>query len=89
MATRLATLPLDCRGSETRNQVKLSGLWVYRDPKVGTLQGYPYLIGLQYKGFYMGYPNPNFCLCAFLGPYKEHTCLGFLIMMSLYKCSKR
>ena len=29
---------------------------------------HPYLIGLYYKGVYMGYPYPNFCLCAFLGP---------------------
>ena len=26
-------------------------------------------MGLLYKGVYMGYPYPNFCLCAFLGPY--------------------
>ena len=32
------------------------------------LPGYPYLSGLHYKGVYMGYPYPNFCLCAFLGP---------------------
>ena len=31
--------------------------------------GYPYLIGLHYKGVYMGYPYRNFRLCAFLGPY--------------------
>ena len=33
------------------------------------LWGYPYLIGLHYKGVYMGYPYPYFCLCAFWGPY--------------------
>ena len=27
----------------------------------------PYLNGLHYKGVYMGYPYPNFCLCAFFG----------------------
>ena len=32
------------------------------------LKGYPYLIGLHYKGVYRGYPYPNFCLRAFLGP---------------------
>ena len=25
---------------------------------------------LHYKGGYMGYPYPNFCLCAFLGHFK-------------------
>ena len=33
----------------------------YRD-----IPGYPYLIGLHYKGVYMGYPYPYFCLCVFL-----------------------
>ena len=38
---------------------------------ISILKGYPYLIGLLYKGVYMGYPYPNFCLCAFFGaPYK-------------------
>ena len=36
---------------------------------ISFLWGYPYLIGLHYKGVYMGYPYPEFCLCAFLGPY--------------------
>ena len=36
---------------------------------ISILWGYPYIIGLLYKGVYMGYPYPNFCLCAFLGPY--------------------
>ena len=40
-----------------------------RDPKkhisISILSGYPYPIGLHYKGVYMGYPYPNFCLCAF------------------------
>ena len=35
---------------------------------ISILKGYPYLIGLHDKGVYMGYPYPNFCLCAFLGP---------------------
>ena len=43
-----------------------------RDPKkhisIGILEGYPYLIVLQHKGVYMGYPFPYFCLCASLGP---------------------
>ena len=33
--------------------------------------GYPYLNGLHDKGVYMGYPYPNVCLCAFLGPYSS------------------
>ena len=28
---------------------------------ISILWGYPYLIGLPYKGVYMGYPYPNFC----------------------------
>ena len=44
----------------------------FRGPKkhmsISILGGYPDLIGLYYKGVYMGYPYPNFCLCAFLGP---------------------
>ena len=52
----------------------------YRDPKkhrsISILWGYPYLTGLHYKGGCMGYPIPNFCLCAFLGPY---------ITVSLYR----
>ena len=49
------------------------GLIYIRDPQnrisISILTGYPYLIGLHYKGVYMGYPYPNFCLCAALGPY--------------------
>ena len=30
--------------------------------------GYPYLVGLHYKGLHMGYPYPMFCLRAFWGP---------------------
>ena len=43
--------------------------------------GYPYLIGLHYKGAYMGYPYLYFCLSAFLGPlYRPSTCrLGVLV----------
>ena len=33
------------------------------------LWGSPYLVGLPFKGVYMGYPYPYFCLYAFLGPY--------------------
>ena len=44
---------------------------VNRDPKKhiskSILKGCPYLNGLHYKGVYMGYPYPNFCLCGFLG----------------------
>ena len=36
---------------------------------ISNLWGYPYLNGLHYKGVYMGYPYPYFCLCASLGPY--------------------
>ena len=32
---------------------------------ISILWGYPCLIGLLYKGVYMGYPYPSFCLCAF------------------------
>ena len=28
----------------------------------------PTLLGFMIRGVYMGYPYPNFCLCAFLGP---------------------
>ena len=42
-----------------------------RDPQkhfsISILLGYPYLIGLHYKGVYMGYAYPNLWLCAFLG----------------------
>ena len=40
-----------------------------RDPK-SILQGYPYIIGVLYKGAYMGYPHPNFCLRACWGPFE-------------------
>ena len=33
------------------------------------MPGCTYLIGLHYKGVYMGYPYPNVCLCAILMPY--------------------
>ena len=36
---------------------------------ISILWGHPYLIGLPFKGVYMGYPHPYFCLCAFGGPY--------------------
>ena len=45
---------------------------MYEGPKmhisISILWGYPYLNGLHYKGVYMAYPYPNFCLRAFLGP---------------------
>ena len=46
--------------SDIRKHISISILW-----------GYPYLIGLYYKGVYMGYPYPIFCLCALLGPYSR------------------
>ena len=52
-----------------------------RDPKkhisisLSILWAYPYLIGLLYKGGYMGYPYLNFCLCAVLGPYSPEGLL--------------
>ena len=39
-----------------------------KDLSISILHGYPYLIGLHYRGVYMGYPYPNYCLCAFWGP---------------------
>ena len=45
-------------GQGPQQHISTSILWVY-----------PYLIGLYYKRVYMGYPYPNFCLCAFGGPY--------------------
>ena len=42
----------------------------------GDIPTWSYLIGLQYKGVYMGYPYPNFCLCAFLGSYQSLGALG-------------
>ena len=41
----------------TKKHISISIIW-----------GYPYLIVLLYKGVYMGYPYPNFCLCGFWGP---------------------
>ena len=42
--------------------------WLLKSPEKhiskSILRGYPYLIGLLYKGVYMGYTYPNFCLCA-------------------------
>ena len=38
-----------------------------KDLSISILHGYPYLIGLHYRGVYMGYPYPNYCLCAFWG----------------------
>ena len=36
-------------------------------------QGYPDLVGLHYKGMYMGYPYPIMFLCALWGPRKGGT----------------
>ena len=51
---------------------------ILRDPKkhisISILLGYPYHIGLHDMGIYMGYPYPNFCLCAFLGAVKGLLC---------------
>ena len=53
-----------------------------RDPtkdiiSINILQGYPYLIGLHYKGVCMGYPYPNFCFCpVFWGPTAGTSCSG-------------
>ena len=49
-----------------------SGLSI-RDPKkhisISFLWGYPYLIGLHYRGVYMGYPHPYFFIYVLLwGP---------------------
>ena len=38
---------------------------------ISILWGYPYLNGLRYERVYMGHPYPNFCLCAFLAPYRS------------------
>ena len=47
-----------------------------KDISISILEGYPYLVGLHYKGGYMGYPYPNVCLCACLGPYLSGLGLG-------------
>ena len=45
-----------------------SGLDTKKHISISILKGYLYLMGLQYKGVYMGYRYPSFCFCAFLGP---------------------
>ena len=46
----------EAESQRRKNHISISVLW-----------GYPYLMGLPYKGVDMGYPYPNSCLCAFLG----------------------
>ena len=75
-AESLKRKPWECRSLSMPTAAMLS--WrssrpLVRHPKkdvsISSLLGYPYLIGLHYKGGCMGYHYPNFCLCAFLGPY--------------------
>ena len=58
-----------------------------RDPQkhitISILWGYPYLIGASLYGVYLGYPYPNFCLCAFLRPY---VCMYVCMYVYVYVC---
>ena len=61
----------DSKNQERSTESEASRKHIARDPKkhisISILKGYPYLIGLHYKGVYMGYHYLNFCLCAFFG----------------------
>ena len=55
----------------------------YVDPSYNTAPYYSWyfiidliIIGLHYKGVYMGHLYPNFCLCAFWGPYSKPHKVG-------------
>ena len=71
-----ANLPGKTRGTDRKYKLNLCSegpkpfattLGPKKNISISFLWGHPYLIGLRYKGVYMGYASPYFCLCAFLG----------------------
>ena len=61
----LVALLEQCRRNSNQNPIP-------RDPKkhisISILKASPYLIGLHYKGVYVGYPYPNSCFLGALIP---------------------